>query len=85
MLTTAAILPLLALAAKADQPPHIVLMAIDDLGWADVGYHGSNFPTPNLDQLAAQGVKLENYYVQIVCSPTRSGEHSPSPSHDGRS
>lgn len=65
------IMPLIS-AAAATQPPHIVMMAIDDLGWTDVGYHGSNFPTPNLDRLAAEGVKLENYYVQMVCSPTRS-------------
>jgi hypothetical protein len=53
-------------------PPHLVMMVIDDLGWSDVGYHGSNFPTPNIDQLASEGVKLEKYYVQQVCSPTRS-------------
>lgn len=52
--------------------PHLVMMAIDDLGWADVEYHGSSFPTPSLNRLAAEGVKLDRYYVQQVCSPTRS-------------
>jgi arylsulfatase A-like enzyme len=52
--------------------PHIVLMVIDDIGYHDVGYHGSDFPTPNIDVLATQGVRLERYYVQQVCSPTRS-------------
>lgn len=52
--------------------PHIVLMAVDDLGWADVGFHGSNFPTPHLNRLAEEGVKLDKFYVQQVCSPTRS-------------
>jgi len=42
------------------------------LGWTDVGFHGSSFPTPNLDRLAEEGVKLDRYYVQQVCSPTRS-------------
>ena len=63
---------LLSAVASAQQQPHIILMAIDDLGWTDVGYHGSNFPTPRIDALAASGVKLEKYYVQQVCSPTRS-------------
>ncbi len=52
--------------------PHIVVIVADDYGWHDVGYHGSEIHTPNLDQLADSGVKLENYYVQPICSPTRS-------------
>jgi len=53
--------------------PNIVLLVMDDVGWADVGYHGSDFPTPNIDRLAkSQGCRLERYYVQQVCSPTRS-------------
>lgn len=50
----------------------LVLMVLDDVGWCDVGYHGSDFATPNIDRLAAGGVRLERYYVQEVCSPTRS-------------
>ena len=52
--------------------PNIILIFADDLGWNDVGYHGSEIQTPNMDQLANEGVKLENYYVQPVCSPSRS-------------
>jgi len=52
--------------------PHLVMMVIDDLGWTDVGFHGGNFPTPSIDTLAADGVVLDKYYVQQVCSPTRS-------------
>ena len=55
-----------------NKPPHLVMMVIDDLGWTDVGFHGSNFPTPHIDTLAASGVRLEKFYVQQVCSPTRS-------------
>lgn len=52
--------------------PHIVFILVDDQGFRDVGYHGSEIKTPALDRLAAQGVKLENYYVQPLCSPSRS-------------
>jgi len=62
----------LCVAALASKPPHLVMMVLDDVGWADVGYHGSDFPTPNIDRLAMQGLRLEKYYVQQVCSPTRS-------------
>ncbi|KAK2159862.1 hypothetical protein NP493_1683g00022 [Ridgeia piscesae] len=52
--------------------PNIVFVLADDYGWNDVGYHGSEIKTPTLDRLAADGVKLDNYYVQPICSPTRS-------------
>ncbi len=56
----------------AANQPNIVLVVADDYGFNDIGYHGSAIKTPNLDALAAAGVKLENYYVQPICSPTRS-------------
>ena len=41
--------------------PHLVMMVLDDVGGADVGYHGSNFPTPNIDRLAThEDIRLEN-------------------------
>lgn len=52
--------------------PHIIFILVDDQGFRDVGYHGSEIKTPTLDRLAAEGVKLENYYVQPLCSPSRS-------------
>ncbi|WP_337175926.1 arylsulfatase [Paludisphaera sp.] len=51
--------------------PNIVMILADDLGWGDVGWHGSEIKTPNLDRLAESGAKLERFYVQPVCSPTR--------------
>ncbi len=73
-----AVVPLLALAiaARADDAgkaprPNVVLILADDLGWADVGWHGGEVKTPNLDKLAASGARLEQFYVQPVCSPTR--------------
>ncbi|XP_040928962.1 arylsulfatase B isoform X2 [Betta splendens] len=51
--------------------PHVVFVLADDFGWHDVGYHGSEIRTPNLDKLSAAGVRLENYYVQPLCTPSR--------------
>jgi arylsulfatase A-like enzyme len=55
----------------AAERPNIVFFLIDDLGWSDVGFHGSQIKTPNIDKLAAAGARLEAFYVQPVCSPTR--------------
>ena len=61
-----------AVANQANKPPHILLVVADDLGWSDVGFHGSKIQTPNIDQLASEGVILDNYYVLPICTPTRS-------------
>ncbi|MEN9811938.1 MAG: Arylsulfatase, partial [Verrucomicrobiota bacterium] len=66
----AVLAPLLAPAAPAPRPNVIYFLA-DDLGWTDVGWHGGDIATPNLDRLAAAGAKLEQFYVLPVCSPTR--------------
>ena len=56
----------------ADQKPNIVHIVADDLGWKDVGFNGcSDIKTPNIDKLAADGVKLTQFYVQPMCTPTR--------------
>jgi arylsulfatase A-like enzyme len=52
--------------------PNIVVILADDLGRADVGFNGgTEIKTPNLDRLSASGARLEQFYVQPVCSPTR--------------
>jgi len=55
--------------------PNIVILVADDQGFADVGFHGcKDIPTPNLDALAASGVRCTNGYVSgPYCSPTRAG------------
>lgn len=56
---------------KTVSKPHILFILVDDLGWSDVGFHGSKIKTPNIDKLASEGVILDNYYVQPICTPTR--------------
>src|SRR5579859_554556 len=58
---------------RAADKPNIVLILCDDLGWADLGCYGSKYhKTPNLDRLAASGVRFTDAYAACpVCSPTR--------------
>ncbi|MGB2823203.1 MAG: sulfatase-like hydrolase/transferase, partial [Phycisphaerae bacterium] len=53
--------------------PDIVIIVADDLGWNDVGYHGSEIKTPHIDRIAAEGVQLDRFYACPICSPTRAG------------
>ena len=55
----------------AQTKPNIVFILADDLGWKDVGYHGSDIRTPNIDQLAQGGARLEQFYSQQICTPSR--------------
>lgn len=61
--------------AASDEQPNIVLLFADDAGYGDFGFHGSShFKTPNLDQLASEGVRLTSFYVtESTCGPSRAG------------
>ena len=59
-------------AAQAAKQPNIVHIVADDLGWKDVGFNGAtDIKTPNMDKLAAEGVRFTQFYTQSFCSPTR--------------
>ena len=60
-----------AIAQLPSRRPNIVYIVADDLGWKDVGFHGSDIKTPNIDRLAQNGARLEEFYVQPMCTPTR--------------
>ena len=57
--------------ACAQSRPNIVFIMADDLGNADLGYRGGEVKTPNIDRLAAEGVRLESFYGEPVCTPSR--------------
>ncbi|WP_301169664.1 arylsulfatase [Brevibacillus nitrificans] len=59
-----------AQAAKAPKP-NVVYIVIDDSGFSDLGSYGSEIKTPNIDQLAANGLRYNNFNVSPLCSPTR--------------
>jgi arylsulfatase A-like enzyme len=62
---------LAACGASSHAATNLVLFVADDMGWGDVGYHDSEIRTPNIDRLAAEGIRLERFYVHPLCSPTR--------------
>ena len=54
-----------------EDAPNVVLVLIDDTGFAQLGCYGSDIATPNLDALAANGLQFTNFHVTPLCSPTR--------------
>ncbi len=58
-------------AAQTDTRPNIIVILVDDMGWSDIGSYGGEIPTPNLDALAARGVRFTQFYSTPRCSPTR--------------
>ncbi len=56
----------------ADAPrPNIIVILVDDMGFSDIGCYGSEIPTPNLDALAANGLRFTQFYNTARCCPTR--------------
>jgi arylsulfatase A-like enzyme len=55
----------------ADERPNIIIVLLDDTGFADLGAYGSEVSTPNIDNLAANGVQFTNFHAAAACTPTR--------------
>jgi arylsulfatase A-like enzyme len=65
-------MPIFSASAAAQQPkPNIIYIVADDLGWKDLGYRDPSIKTPNIDKLVETGARLEQFYVQPMCTPTR--------------
>jgi len=68
------VLKLVAFAAPTPppiRPPNVLVILVDDLGYSDLGCYGGEIPTPNIDRLAAAGVRFEKCYNSARCCPTR--------------
>ncbi len=64
----------LSTVSNAQKPPNIIVIFTDDQGYKDVGCYGSEFPTPNIDRLASEGMKFSNFYsASAICTPSRFG------------
>ncbi|MFS3127551.1 arylsulfatase [Nocardioides sp. Bht2] len=58
-------------AAAPEGAPNVVVMIVDDMGYSDLASFGSEIPTPHLDAVAGEGLRLANFHVTPTCSPTR--------------
>ena len=58
-------------AGAKDTRPNIVLIMADDMGWSDIGCYGGEVQTPNIDRLAAGGLRFTQFYNNAKCGPTR--------------
>src|SRR5262252_8687104 len=66
----AMLLPMLG--AAADAKPNIVFILVDNVGWGDFGVYGGTTATPRIDKMASEGIRFNNYNVEVQCTPTRS-------------
>ena len=71
-----AILVCLTRSSIAQDKPNIVLVFMDNFGWGEPGFNGGGIirgaPTPRLDKLASEGLRLTNFNVEVQCTPSRS-------------
>ena len=58
-------------AQRANARPNIIIIMSDDMGWSDIGCYGGEINTPNLDGLAANGLRFTQFYNNARCCPTR--------------
>ncbi|HVW36369.1 MAG TPA: sulfatase-like hydrolase/transferase, partial [Pirellulales bacterium] len=72
-LASVALLAIGVVTARADaaERPNVLVILADDLGYSDLGCYGSEIETPNLDKLAAEGLRFTHFYNTARCWPTR--------------
>ena len=51
--------------------PNIIFILVDNVGWGDFGVYGGTTPTPRIDKLANEGIRFNNYNVEVQCTPSR--------------
>lgn len=71
LLTALAAIAFPLLSHSEPERPNIILIMVDDMGFSDLGYHGGEIDTPNLDRLAYGGVRFSQFYNSGRCCPTR--------------
>src|SRR5262245_3831588 len=71
-LGTLAAMPLPVLGAEASAKPNIVFILVDNVGWGDWSVYGGTTPTPRIDKMASEGIRFNNYNVEVQCTPSRS-------------
>ncbi len=52
--------------------PNIVFILVDNVGWGDFAVYGGTIPTPRIDELASEGIRFNDYNVEVECTPSRS-------------
>jgi len=62
--------------AFAQDKPNVVYILVDNWGWGDISLQGGTVPTPRIEELASEGLRLTNFNVQNQCTPTRSAIHT---------
>ena len=65
------LLSIIGSGVTAQPKPNILIIVTDDLGYSDPGCFGGDIPTPNIDRLAAEGMRMLNFYTYPVSAPTR--------------
>lgn len=58
--------------AAKQAKPNVVYILVDNWGWGDIAIQGGSIPTPRIDRLANEGLRLTNFNVESQCTPTRS-------------
>ncbi len=62
----------LTTSALGEEQPNVVFFLVDNIGWGNFGVYGGTIPTPRIDKLASEGMRFNNYNVEVQCTPSRS-------------